>query len=101
MDISNPILGKVKLKIEATSVTNEGLTVPRLRVELSDIEKPDSAWISELKVIGDLPWHKGEERQVELRVLSDEFRNYVISNKPDLLVKRGSEIIGNLILDKQ
>jgi len=97
---SNSIIGKVKLMPEVNAIADEGLAVPRLRVELVEEEKPDLAWIAELHVLGDLPWHKGEERRVELRIMSDEFRNYVTLSCPDLIVKRGSETIGNLEFEK-
>ncbi len=98
MGISSPIVGKVKLGSEVNAIPDEGLSTSRLRVELAEAEKQDSAWIAELIVLGDLPWHKGEERRVELRIMSDEFRSYVTSERPNLLVKRGDEIIGELEL---
>ena len=67
---------------------------------MAEEEKPDAAWIAELNVLGDLPWHKGEERQVELRIMSDEFRDYVMLESPGLLVKRGNEVLGNLEFEK-
>ena len=69
-------------------------------MELVSEEKPDEAWISELNVLGNLPWHKGEERKVELCIMSDEFRNYVMQVNPGLLVKRGNDILGNLEFEK-
>lgn len=99
MTVNKKILAKVKLLSEVNVIPNEGLRVYRLRVELSEEKKPGSAWIAELNVLGDLPWRKGEERKVELRIMSNEFRDYVIANSPNLLVKHGSEIIGNLELE--
>lgn len=96
--MSSPIVAKVKLGSGASAIPAAGLSTPRLRVELAETEKQNSAWIAELIVLGDLPWHKGEERYVELRIMSDEFRNYVTSERPNLLVKRGDEIIGELNL---
>lgn len=98
MSKSSSIIGKVKLRDKINAMPESGLTVPRHRVELAESEKPDLVWIAELKVLGDLPWREGEERQVELRIMSDEFRDYIISEQPSLLVKRGAEIIGNLEL---
>ncbi len=100
MNISSSIVGKVTLSFEVDAIPDEGLAISPLRVELVEEKKPDSAWIAELSVLGDLPWSKGEERRVELRVMSDEFRNYVSLNSPDLLVKHGSETLGNLELEK-
>ena len=95
MSISSPIMARVKLRSKVNTIPDGGLTVPRLRVELVEEEKPE-AWIAELNVQGDLPWCNGEERQVELRIMSDEFRNYVTLNRPRLLVKHGSDVLGSL-----
>lgn len=100
MSTSNPIIAKVKIRSEVNVIPDGGITVSRLRVELAEEEKPDSAWIAELNVLGDLPWHKGEERQIELRIMSDEFRNYVMIRSPSLLVKHGSEVLGILEFEK-
>ena len=96
MNIKVPIVVKVKLRAGVNIIPKEGLTVPKLRVELAEEKEHTSAWIAELKVLGDLPWRKGEERIVELRIMSDKFRDYVVMNKPSLLVKYGSEILGDL-----
>lgn len=99
MQDTNPVLGRVWLTPEAVSIPDEGLSVSTLRVELSEKGKQDSAWIAELHVLGDLPWQKGEERRVKLRVMSDEFKNHIVSTKSDLLVSRGGDIIGILEID--
>ena len=96
---NSTIIGKVKLNPNIKGMPDEGLVGPKLRVELSEKTKLDFAWIAELNVLGDLPWHEGEERQVEVRIMSDEFRNYVRENIPNLLVKYGSQIIGSLELE--
>lgn len=96
MNICSPIAAKVKLRPKVNAIPDGGLTVSRLRVELSEEGKPNTAWIADLNVLGDLPWRKGEERHVELQIMSEEFRNYVIIQTPSLLVKHGSEVLGNL-----
>ncbi len=101
MSIRSPIVAKVKLRSEVNVIPDGGLAVSRLRVELVEEGKPDLAWIAELNVLGDLPWHKGEERQVELRIMSDEFRNYVVMRSPSLLIKHGSEVLGILEFAKE
>ena len=93
------ITGKAKLLTEINGMPKGGFTVPRHRVELFEDGKSDAAWISELEVLGDLPWHKGEERKVEVRIMSDEFRDYVMDKRPNLLVRYGSQIIGSLELE--
>ncbi len=100
MTISNLILARVRLRSEVNVIPDKGLTVSRIRVELAEKKKSGAAWIAELNIIGDLPWLKGEERQVEMRIMSEEFRDYVISQSPSLLVKYGNEILGNLKLEK-
>ncbi len=96
MSINNLIKGKIKLRSEVSVIPDEGLAVSQLRVELVEEEKPDSAWIAELNVLGNLPWHKGEERQVKMRIMSNEFADYVASEHPSLLVKHGSEVLGDV-----
>lgn len=93
---SNVILARVNLRPNSDTIPKEGLAVRRLRVELSEVGKTESAWIAEINVLGILPWLRGEEREVELRIMSDEFRNHATSEKPRLLVKHGSEVVGNL-----
>lgn len=98
MTMGMRILGKMSLARDASAVPTGGLTVSPLRVEISPASDPASAWIAELGVLGDLPWKRGEERQVEVRIMSDEFRDYVTVERPMLIVKRGYETIGNLVL---
>jgi len=98
MSSNSPILATVSLSFTAEPIPLEGLKVSPLRVELAGNNGGDAAWIAELTVLGDLPWCKGEKREVEVRVMSDEFRSYMISKRPKLLVKRASEIIGNMEL---
>lgn len=90
------ILAQVNLSDEVNVIPSGGITVPTLRVDLVDEKSPREAWIAEISILGDLPWFKGEKRQVEFRVMSDEFREYIVSKRPRLFIKRGSEIIGCL-----
>ncbi len=99
MNTNNPIVGKVKLQLDSGAIPTDGLTVLRHRVELVEKLKPDLGWISELIVLGDLPWHEGEERRVEVRIMTSKFRDHVIDARPSLLVKYGSKIIGALKLE--
>lgn len=99
MRSSNPIFGKVKLLSDLQGMPNGGLTVPKIRVELFKKSTPDLAWISELDVLGSLPWKEDEERRVEVRILTDEFREYVSEQKPDLQVRHGSQLIGTLTIE--
>lgn len=101
MTTENPLVVKIKLRPKINAIPDDGLTVSRLRVELAIEEKPDEAWIAEINVLGDLPWRTGEERVAELRIMSNYFRNYVMLENPVLLVKRGSEVIGNLELENR
>lgn len=100
MNDRKPIVGTVFLVPEAKSVPEGGLGATRLRVELVEKVKPNSAWIAELKVLGELPWYRGEDRKVEVRVMAEEFRNVMTSREGALLVRRGSDILGTLILEK-
>lgn len=84
------------LASEVVCIPNDGLEFPKLRVEASEPDEPSSAWIAELNVLSDLPWLKAGEREIELRVMSDEFRGYVQTEKPNLIVKSGNEVIGCL-----
>jgi len=95
MNSKDAILGKVKLRNIIENIPKGGLTVSRHRVELAEKEKPNLGWIAELTVLGHLPWHEGEERNVEIRIMSQEFRKYVATKQPSLLIRRGSEILGD------
>ncbi|MFT0137368.1 hypothetical protein ACEK07_04895 [Alcanivoracaceae bacterium MT1] len=90
------LLGKVKLRKNVASIPKDGLAVSRHRVELVEKEKPDLGWIAELTVLGRLPWYEGEERKVEIRIMSQEFGEYVASKRPLLLIRRGNEIVGEI-----
>lgn len=93
------IIGIVKLKTNIRGMPEGGITVPKLRVELFEELTPDSAWIAELKILDELPWHEGEVRRVEILILTDEFRDYVVKKSPNLLVRNGSQVIGRLELE--
>ena len=99
MSETESIIGIVKLQPKVKGMPEGGLTVPKLRVELFEKLTPDSAWIAELKILGGLPWHEGEERKVEVLILTDEFRDYVVKKSPSLLVRHGSQVIGALELE--
>lgn len=92
----NALSARVRLREGAEVVPKAGLTQPKLRVELRTSEEGSSAWIAELKITGDLPWHRGEDREVELRIMSDQFEEHVVSERPKLLVCRGDVIVGDL-----
>ncbi|MGS2724926.1 hypothetical protein ACVBEJ_14390 [Porticoccus sp. GXU_MW_L64] len=95
-----PLPGKAKLFCAISAVPESGLTSSRHRVELFEDGKSENAWISEINILGDLPWHRGEEREVEVRIMSCEFRDYLMDKRPSLLVRYGSQIIGSLELGR-
>lgn len=99
MTSSNPLIGCVKLQDKISNMPKGGLTIPRHRVELYEEVKPDSAWMAELNVLGELPWCEGEERRVEIRIMSDEFCDHVTTNRPYLIVRYGNQILGSLELE--
>ena len=99
MSSNDPIYGKATLYAGLQDMPNGGLTQRILRAELFEENSPDSAWISELNLLGSLPWREEEERSVEVRMLTDEFREYVKKNKPLLKVRRGCQIIGTLVIE--
>ena len=95
MNKKKGIQATVKLSPRVVQIPDGGLSSPLLRAEVSEVNQPDS-WIAEIKVIGDLPWRPGEERIIELRIMSEKFSEYVTKNHPSLIVKRGGEIFGRL-----
>jgi hypothetical protein len=99
MATTNPLLGTMSLALGAAGVPSEGLAVPSLRVEIAAAGQPSPGWIAELIIQGDLPWQAGEERLVEVRIASDDFRDYVVRERPGLVVSRGPETIGSLVLE--
>lgn len=99
MNSSNAVLGKAKLLNGLKGMPTDGLTVSKMRVELFEEHAPDAAWISELNILGSLPWKEDEERKVEVRIMEDEFREYVFEQKPNLQLRRGSQHIGTLVIE--
>lgn len=94
--MQDKLIGNATLGNGSESIPTGGLTSQKLRVELVDEANPNSAWISELEVLGDLPWCENESRQVKVRIMSNEFRKHVESNLPALLMKRGKSVLGFL-----
>ena len=99
MSMINSIIGKVKLLTDIKGMPDGGLTVSNIRVELFQESTPDSAWIAEISVLGELPWYEGEDRKVKIRIMTDEFRMYVEKNRPNLFIRHGSQVIGVLVLE--
>ena len=96
----NALTGVISLDRAAKIVPEGGLSASSLRVELSEKEK-NSSWIAELIIQGEIPWCIGETRKVMVRIMSDEFRDYVVSQRPKLKVMRGGEMLGYLIFDNK
>lgn len=94
-----PVLGVIRLALGAKAIPDGGLAQDRLRVDLMDQAMPDEVWIGELVVLGALPWKPGQERKVEVRIMSEEFKEQVVSQRLTLLVARGGETIGVLELE--
>lgn len=99
MTTSKPILGTMSLALDASGVPDDGLAISSLRVEISAAADSSPGWIAELIVQGELPWKRGEDRLVEVRIMSDEFRHYVTTERPALVVRRGPEKIGSLVFE--
>lgn len=98
--MQNILTGNITLSKDIENMPIGGLTSRKLRVELLDENKSDSGWISELEIVGDLPWCKEQSRQVKVRIMSVEFRKYVESSFPDLLVKYGKSVVGFLRFER-
>lgn len=90
------MVGKVQLLEKSSVIPSGGITTPKVRVELQEVDG-NKSWIAELIITGDLPWLKGDSRNVNVRVMSNDFRDYVFKVKPDLRVLRGSDLIGKLV----
>lgn len=90
----------VRLQDTATYIPESGLTTRSLRVELTPEEESQDAWFAVLTVVGELPWRVGSERTVKLRIMSEEFAESVRRDLPDLQVRHGSEIVGDLRFEK-
>ena len=73
-----------------------GITEQKVRVELIDPKYSDEAWISLLEIIGELPLHEGEQREVNVSSMSSEFLKRISVKDKIIDVHRGSECIGIL-----
>lgn len=97
--MENPLIGKVTLNKEIVGFPAAGYTFQKIRVELSEMQNDREAWITELEILGELPWTKGESRIVKIRIMSDEFRKHVEIHHPTLLVNFGPSRLGVLEFD--
>ena len=95
MDLSKDLIGEVEL-LYNPAIPKDGLAKPKQRVELYEELTPKSAWIAELIILDNLPWYAGEKRKVKVRIMSDEFKTHVEENRPNLMVRYGSSVIGKL-----
>ena len=67
-------------------------------VDLTTDHKLRTAWSGEIRLLGEAPWQRGEQRPVELAIDAKPFRDYVISWRPRLYVCRDGALIGELEL---
>lgn len=100
MTTNNRLFGDAELLSNIVGMPKNGLTTPKIRVELFEKTSPNEAWISELKVCGSLPWLEGQKRRVEVRILSDSFRDYIKLKKPLLQIRYGTQVVGSLTLEE-
>ncbi|KAB7610183.1 hypothetical protein F9L33_14920 [Amylibacter sp. SFDW26] len=77
-------------------IPEDGINSNRIRVEIIDHLKKDERRLSEVLILGELPWYRGEIREVILRVASDDFLNHIKRHHPIITVFRGPYIIGEL-----
>lgn len=90
------IIGVFKLNSNIKGMPEGGITVSKIRVELFEESSPNLAWIAELKILSKLPLYEGSVCKVEVIILTNEFKDYVLKNVPQLLVRKGVQIIGSL-----
>lgn len=98
MNTKNLIIGNAILNNNLSGMPVGGLIQSKIRVELSEENKSELSWISELTILGDLPWHMGESRKVEIRIMSEEFRTRVVERRPSMSIRYGGQVIGSLLL---
>jgi hypothetical protein len=79
-------------------VPDFGFSERSLGVSLTSDYKLRTAWRGEIRIADDAPWHRGEERLVELTIEAKPFEDYVLSWRPTLYVCRDNQIIGLLTL---
>ena len=91
------MIGEVSLYDKVDVIPNEGLNLQKVRVELCKKGK-EEGWITELQILGDLPWLEGEKRKVNVRIMSNEFSSDLLQNRFDVTVRYGSSFIGELCL---
>lgn len=91
-------LSAVVRLMNSDAIPESGLSEPMLMVDLTSDVKMRTAWPSEIVISGDMPWYRGEERVVEVRIQAKPFNDYVTCWRPKLYVCRNDEIIGSLTL---
>lgn len=92
---AQPLPALIRLS-ESATIPTTGLRQSKLAVSLTSDSKLRTAWPSEITIADDSPWHRGEERLVELRIEAKPFCDYVACWRPKLYVCQNGEIIGHL-----
>lgn len=98
-EIKSPTMqASVQLLSDSKAIPCEGLSAESHRVELAIVGDSKERWLAVLNVRGDLPWYGGERRDVDVKVMSDNFRELLDEAGMELIVFRGSELIGYMSL---
>lgn len=86
----------IRLRSDTEVVPESGLKVRSHRIELARAPEHGDSWIATMTVLGDLPWLRGTQREVEIRIAAEEFARLVRKDKPSLFVRHGDALIGDL-----
>lgn len=96
-EIKVPLMrASVQLLSDSKAIPVGGLSAQSHRVELAMVGEPNERWIAVLNVLGDLPWFRGECRDVDVKVMSHEFGEALFRPGIAIAVFRGPELVGHM-----
>lgn len=96
----NNILGRLRFFSDTDVIPECGTSILKPRFEFSLDPIAGENWIVEVEILGVVPWFRGEERNVKVRVLSKEFEKQLMETSNPIYVLRGPKHVGMFELEK-
>jgi len=94
------IYGRLRFFSDTVVVPKAGTNIRKPRFEFTLDPTLGKNWIVEVEILGSLPWFRGEEKEVKVRVLSDAFARQLVDAVTPIYVLRGPVQVGMFELSK-